>query len=139
MVQKIYSKMHPVSCTNTYHDVTDLVNHGVTKNTKASISWQWDITFPWNKTILNLKWHILKSYRFVAVATFSEIASAFLPVEDKTNKLYGNTNFPGNLFFGFGRYCGKVFPDTVSLPFWAPALRKNVALIFFHVTLSKWQ
>ena len=25
--------MHPVSCTNTYHDVTDLVNHGTVKNT----------------------------------------------------------------------------------------------------------
>ena len=31
---KIYSKMHPVSGTNT-HDVTDLVNHGMVKNTKT--------------------------------------------------------------------------------------------------------
>ena len=23
--------MHPVSCTNTHHDVTDLVNHGIIK------------------------------------------------------------------------------------------------------------
>ena len=23
----VYFKMHPVSCTNTHHDVTDLVNH----------------------------------------------------------------------------------------------------------------
>ena len=29
VVQKIYSKMHPVSCTNTHHDVTDLVNYGM--------------------------------------------------------------------------------------------------------------
>ena len=34
MFQKIYSKMHPVSSTNTHHDVTDLVNHGMAKNTK---------------------------------------------------------------------------------------------------------
>ena len=38
MVQKIYLKMHSVSCTNTYHDVTDLVNYGKVKNTKPWIS-----------------------------------------------------------------------------------------------------
>ena len=26
--------MYLVSCTNTHHDVTDLVNHGMVKNTK---------------------------------------------------------------------------------------------------------
>ena len=26
--------MHPVLCTNTYHDVTDFINYGVVKNTK---------------------------------------------------------------------------------------------------------
>ena len=26
--------MHLVSCTNTHRDVTDLVNHGMVKNTK---------------------------------------------------------------------------------------------------------
>ena len=30
--------MHPVSCTNTHHDVTDLVNHEMVKNTKTLIS-----------------------------------------------------------------------------------------------------
>ena len=30
--------MHPVSCTNTHHDVTDLINHGMVKNTKTWIS-----------------------------------------------------------------------------------------------------
>ena len=30
--------MHPVSCSNTHHDVTDLVNHGMIKNTKTGIS-----------------------------------------------------------------------------------------------------
>ena len=34
MVQKIYSKMHPVSCTITHRDGTDLVNHEMVKNTK---------------------------------------------------------------------------------------------------------
>ena len=30
--------MHPVSCTNTHDDVTDMVNHGMVKNTKTRIS-----------------------------------------------------------------------------------------------------
>ena len=34
MVQKIYSKMHPVSCADT-HEVIHLVNHGMVKNTKT--------------------------------------------------------------------------------------------------------
>ena len=35
IVQNINSKMYLVSCTNTHHDVTDLVNYGMTKNTKT--------------------------------------------------------------------------------------------------------
>ena len=35
LVQKIYSEMHTVSCTNTDHDVTDLVNHWMVKNMKT--------------------------------------------------------------------------------------------------------
>ena len=72
MVQKIYSKMHPVLCTDTHHDVTYLVNHGMVKNTKSWISREWNITFLWNKKILNLCliWHILRSYHFVAEVTF---------------------------------------------------------------------
>ena len=47
-----------------------------------------------------------------------KIVLAFLLVESKTNMLYVNINFTGNLFFGFGRYCGKVFPKPiVSHPF----------------------
>ena len=37
---KKYSKMHPVSCTDTHHNVTDFVNHGMVKNTKTWISWK---------------------------------------------------------------------------------------------------
>ena len=62
--------MYPVSCTNTHHGITDLLNHEI-KNTKTWISWEWDITFLWNKKILNLylRWHILRSYCFVAEVT----------------------------------------------------------------------
>ena len=47
-------------------------------------------------------------------------------------------NFIGKLFFGFGRYCGKVFPESaVSHPFYMPTLTKNVLSIFFSRCLSK--
>ena len=71
MVQKIYSKIHPVLCTNTHHDVIDLVNHEMVKNTKTWISWKRNIIFLRDKKILNLylRWHILKSYRFLAGVT----------------------------------------------------------------------
>ena len=54
VVQKIYLKMYPVSCTNTHHDVIYLLNRGMAKNTKMWISWEQNITFLWNKIILNL-------------------------------------------------------------------------------------
>ena len=67
-----YSKIDPVLCTNTSHDVTDLANNGMIKNTKTWISREWNMTFLKNKRILNLchKWHILRSYRFVVKVTF---------------------------------------------------------------------
>ena len=71
----IYSKMHPASCTNIHHDVTDLVNHEIVKNTKTWISSERNITFLQNKKILNLciRWHILRSYCFVTEETFKEV------------------------------------------------------------------
>ena len=72
VVQKIYSKMYLVSCTNTHRDMTDSVNHGMAKNIKTSISWEQNTIFPRNEKILNLclRWHILRSYHFVAEVTF---------------------------------------------------------------------
>ena len=66
VVQKIYSKMH------FHRDVTDLVNHGMVKNTTTWISWERNIIFLRNKKILNLcfRLHILRSYRFLAEVTF---------------------------------------------------------------------
>ena len=43
--------MHPASCANTHHDVTNLLNHGMTKNTK---SWEWTRAFLQNEKVLNL-------------------------------------------------------------------------------------
>ena len=74
-VQKIYSKMHRVSCTNnTHHDVIiDSENHSMFKNTKTWISWEWYIPFRWNKTILNLclRLQILRNYHFVPFSRYS--------------------------------------------------------------------
>ena len=71
VVQKIHSKMHPVSRTNTHHDVT---NFGMVEITKTWISWEQNITFLRNKKILNLclRWHFLRSYCFVAEVTFKD-------------------------------------------------------------------
>ena len=69
--ENIYSKMIPVSCTNTYNDGTDLVKHGMVKNAKTWISWKRNITFLRNKKILGLCLrYILRSYRFVEEVTF---------------------------------------------------------------------
>ena len=34
--------MHPVSGTNTHHDVTDLGNHGMVNNTRTWVSQEWN-------------------------------------------------------------------------------------------------
>ena len=53
----------------------------------------------------------------VILKTFNEICDgvvlvlAFLSVQSKTNILYVNISFTGNLVLGFGRYCCKVLPD----------------------------
>ena len=47
---KDISNMHPVSFTNTHHDIRDLVNHRMFKNTKTWTSQERNITFLWNKT-----------------------------------------------------------------------------------------
>ena len=62
LVEQIYSKMHHVSCTNAYHEVTVLVDHEMIKNTKSWTYRERNITFLRNKIILNvcLIWHILR-------------------------------------------------------------------------------
>ena len=77
--KNIYSKMHLISCTNTHHDVCDLVNHGIVKNTKTWISCERNLIFLRNKKTLNLcfRWNILRSYRFVAEVTFKWCILAF--------------------------------------------------------------
>ena len=73
MVQNLYSKMHLASCTNTHHDVTNLINHEMVKNSNTWISEERNITFLQNKEILNLwrRWHIWRSYHFVVEIAFN--------------------------------------------------------------------
>ena len=87
MVQKIYSKLHPVPCANTHHDVTDMLNHGMVENTKTWISWERNITFLQNKKILNLclRWHILRSYCFVVEVTFKNILKIVLLLHENVS------------------------------------------------------
>ena len=90
MVQKIYSKVYPVLCTNTHHDVTYLVNQWMVINTKTWISREGNITFLWNKKILNLciRWHIWSSYRFVAEVTFKfNSSNAFILLQYKSENI----------------------------------------------------
>ena len=80
MVQKIHSKLHPVSYTNTHHDIKDLLNHGMVENTKTWLSWEQSITFLWNKKILNLclRWHIMRSCHFAVEVTFNCLSCRYL-------------------------------------------------------------
>ena len=68
--------MHPVSCTKTHHDVTDLANHRMVKNKKTCICREQNIIFLSNKKVLNLclRWYIFRNYRFVAEVTFKMMA-----------------------------------------------------------------
>ena len=70
------------SCTNTHRDVADSVNQGMVKNTKTWISWERNIIFSTKKKNNNLnlclRWHILRSYRFVVEVTFNDICGADL-------------------------------------------------------------
>ena len=66
--RKIYSKMHPVSRTNTRRDITDLVNHVTVKTTKTWISSERNIK---KKFHMWLRWHIMRSYHCVAGVTFN--------------------------------------------------------------------
>ena len=64
--------MHTVTCSNTHHDVTDLVNLEMVKNAKTWLSWEQNITFLQNKKIISLSlwWRIVRNYNFVVEVTF---------------------------------------------------------------------
>ena len=78
-----------VLCTNTHHDVTELVNYGMVKNTRTWISWKQNGTFLWNKKILNLCfiWHILRSYGLLTEVAFNKKIPWQVPFFGKLTKM----------------------------------------------------
>ena len=68
-----YIRKCTVFCTNIHLDVIDLVHHGMVKNTKFDYL-ENETTFLRNKKIINLclRWHILRSYRFIVEVTFND-------------------------------------------------------------------
>ena len=79
-----------------------------------------------------------KFLKSIILKTFNEIALVFLSVESKTNILYVNINFNGNLFLGFGRYCGKVLPEPAVFHLFE-RLHSQITFFqyFFMLTRSK--
>ena len=53
----------------SHHDVADLVNRRMVKNTKTWIAWERNVNFLQNKKILNLclslRWHIMTILKFI--------------------------------------------------------------------------
>ena len=98
-LKEIDSKLHPVACTNTHHDVKDLVNHKMVKNTKTWISRERNITFLWNKKIINLchRLHILRSYHFAAEVTFKQNMSLPIFVFHKFHLFHSWILCPGSV------------------------------------------
>ena len=86
--------MHPVSCTNTHHDVTNLVKDRMVKNIQSRISRERNITFLSNKKIPNLclRWHILRIYGFVAKVIFKQVVFVL------GGNAYLSFNFEANIF-----------------------------------------
>ena len=71
-----------------------------------------------------------KFLKSIIFKTFNDIALAFLSVESKTYILWVNINFNGKLFFRFGRYCGKVFPEPAAIHLFECLHSQGM---FFHV------
>ena len=70
---KRYIPKCTLSLVHTHHDMTDLENHRMVKNTKSWTFRERNITFLWSKKILNLclRWHIFRSFCFVAEVSFN--------------------------------------------------------------------
>ena len=72
------------------------------KNTKTWIFWEFNITFLWNKKILNLclRWHNLRSYCFAVQVTFNDkvkIVDWFKNLANVTSILHSTIEIHFNL------------------------------------------
>ena len=68
MTQMLCSRMYPLSCANTYHDVWDFKVHERVRNKKIWKSQEQNMISLCNKKIIKfcLRWYTLKIYRFAA-------------------------------------------------------------------------
>ena len=96
---ELWFKRSIQKCTIPNHQhvvVIDLVNHGMVKNTKTWISWEQNITFLWNKKIINLCLSI-----WDAICCRGKRVAKFEIQHDKINACLLLTAF---LFLKFGSY-----------------------------------
>ena len=62
-----------ISCTNTHHDVTDLVNRGMVKNKKPEyLGGGTQLSYETKEFLICASEHILRSYGFVEKVTFKK-------------------------------------------------------------------
>ena len=97
-----------------------LLNHGLVKNTRISMSWKQ------NKTkILNLciGWHILRSYRFLADVTFNK---SYKISTQKTFFFFSSSSF----FFKENFFLLFSVIDSFKW-FWMESCNKNIQLYSF--------
>ena len=128
LVQKIYSKMYIVPCTNTHCDVTDSVNHGMVENTKTWISSERNMIFLKNKKNLNLchRWNILRSYCFVAEVTFkTQTGFAYHFLETLIQSIQRCLN----LYFNVSLSDVPSFFKNISIPRLEPTNSKQCCLL----------
>ena len=100
---KRYIKKYILPHSNTDHDVTDLGNHGIVKNTRTWISWEWNINFRRNKKILSQyqgsesPWKTWKKCQFLRKLrkSLENSGKMFLKLEDS-----GKTFLTQGIFFG---------------------------------------
>ena len=136
--------MYLASCTNTHCDVTDLVNHGMIKNTKTWISWERNIIFLGNKKILHLclRWHILRRYGFVAEVTFKSLliwcfrlCSDSIKFHHEIDKL--KIRHKNSYLHNSADKCIKEFLDKIVAPKTVVTTVPEKAILYLG-TLSLW-
>ena len=103
--------MYPVPYANTHYDVTNLVNHGIIKNAKTWISWEPNI-----KKILYLclKWHTLRSYRFVAEVTFKNTFIKILTLFVASTEIIVSFLMKPNCTFSVGQRAMQISGMQIS-------------------------
>ena len=93
-------KNAPISCTNTNHDVTDLVNHGMVKIQKLDYL-ENETIFLRNKKVPH-RWHILSSHRFVVEVNLNPLSANHTKWSNTVKQFVGN--LPTNCLIVFDHF-----------------------------------